>query len=639
MLEKSCRAVGHLSTTGRFKKCYLAVIEWRTINGPGYRYYHSEEYLYKKNSSGLSNHQSSGRRPRDESWPSAVPFPYEPFESAGHIRVLELEAGEGLEPLTGRLVPMDLRTAQEFEAVSYVWGQQHHGTYLTCDGRQISITTPVAEMLRRFRLPDRPRRLWIDAICINQRDVLERNSQVGLMGDIYRSAARVLIWLGEEDAQTVDAFKIFEDAYLAIDKAITRYGSYPTLLNLLESELPAPDDKRWIAFGALMYRPWFTRTWILQEVSLARVASVHCGQYWCYWSHLALLLRAFHYTAALRAIDVDLYWSSTVASIAAQTEPQQHIKPSLLRLLAATIDTGATNPRDKVYALLGIAGDGAAFRSGIDYDKSVADVFREVAIRYLDAPNDNLLALHLASDPAWRSERSLPSWAPDFHIGATRAMTLLGMSCAKFSPPCECEAPNVSNNGMLLNIKGVVKTRITGTGRRLPVRAPGTHAVDALFFLEQWRTMAKRLRHYPTNEPIDEAFSRTLIVNQQTLLSKSEQQTPQTYHMYFQQFRDSYLAGEWQPDNLYAKTLLYHHYLQNACRRRTFFVTQDGHMGLGPYFARRDDLVVRFHGAGTPFIIRKRKGGWYRLVGEAYVHGMMEPEPCWSDSWQLLSLV
>ena len=151
--------------------------------------------------------------------------------------------------------------------------------------------------------------------------------------------------------------------------------------------------------------------------------------------------------------------------------------------------------------------------------------------------------------------------------------------------------------------------------------------------------MAKKLRQYPTGEPIDEAFSKTLIVNQQTLLSESEQQTPQTYHMYFQQFRDSYQIRKWQTDSLYAKTLLYHHHLQNACRRRTFFVTENGYMGLGPYFARRDDVVVRFHGAGTPFIIRKKKDDRYKLVGEAYGHGMMEPEPCWSDSWELLSLV
>jgi hypothetical protein len=94
-------------------------------------------------------------------------------------------------------VPLDQQP--DYEALSYAWGKQDTtgGTYILCCGKRITITPNCAAALIHLRHEAEPRVLWIDAICINQANVREKNHQVSLMGDIYRNAKCTLMWLGE----------------------------------------------------------------------------------------------------------------------------------------------------------------------------------------------------------------------------------------------------------------------------------------------------------------------------------------------------------------------------------------------------------------------------------------------------------
>lgn len=84
----------------------------------------------------------------------------------------------------------------DYEALSYVWGSPAGSRPITVDGQSLPITNNCEEALRHLRLPAKARRLWVDAICINQKKVLEKNDQVKLMGDIYRAAKQTIVWLG-----------------------------------------------------------------------------------------------------------------------------------------------------------------------------------------------------------------------------------------------------------------------------------------------------------------------------------------------------------------------------------------------------------------------------------------------------------
>ena len=65
-------------------------------------------------------------------------------------------------------------------------------------GMRLSITQNLSAALHRLRLPKEPRVFWVDAICINQDDVVERNQHIGIMRHIYKSAREVMVWVGEE---------------------------------------------------------------------------------------------------------------------------------------------------------------------------------------------------------------------------------------------------------------------------------------------------------------------------------------------------------------------------------------------------------------------------------------------------------
>lgn len=101
--------------------------------------------------------------------------------------------------------------------------------------------------------------IWIDAIFINQSHVQERNQQVSLVGDIYQNARQVFIWLYEE---ADDSHLVFEQMHVA------GHGSRDI------------DRRTSRAYKKLCNRPWFQRTWVLQEVALSREATVVCGRDW-----------------------------------------------------------------------------------------------------------------------------------------------------------------------------------------------------------------------------------------------------------------------------------------------------------------------------------------------------------------------
>ncbi|KAF8846605.1 HET-domain-containing protein, partial [Acephala macrosclerotiorum] len=115
------------------------------------------------------------------------------------IRVLSLEQGDWDDPIKCSLTPKRLRDLRYcgFGALSYVWGHASDTRPILVDGEEFQATVNLESALRHLRHNDRSRTLWVDAVCINQQDVLERNSQVLLMGKIYETAASVIIWLGE----------------------------------------------------------------------------------------------------------------------------------------------------------------------------------------------------------------------------------------------------------------------------------------------------------------------------------------------------------------------------------------------------------------------------------------------------------
>lgn len=126
------------------------------------------------------------------------------IQNVKDIRILSLLPAESLsDALRGELKVVDLASSGDFEALSYTWGPPFERQVLENDvieisGQTLSITGNLSHALRRLRLATAPLTLWVDAICIDQGDSAERGHQVGFMAEVFRSAARVIAWLGED---------------------------------------------------------------------------------------------------------------------------------------------------------------------------------------------------------------------------------------------------------------------------------------------------------------------------------------------------------------------------------------------------------------------------------------------------------
>lgn len=137
---------------------------------------------------------------------ASSPLPYKPLSRTSTglttIRIFALAPGTSEAPLEGTLIEtlFDPKTPSDglhYECMSYAWGGLTETSDITVDNGKLSVTLNLRAALKRLRLRDRPRNLWIDAICINQKDGREKSQQVGLMQLIYERADRVLVWLGE----------------------------------------------------------------------------------------------------------------------------------------------------------------------------------------------------------------------------------------------------------------------------------------------------------------------------------------------------------------------------------------------------------------------------------------------------------
>ncbi|KAI1778833.1 heterokaryon incompatibility protein-domain-containing protein [Hypoxylon cercidicola] len=173
----------------------------------------------------------------------------------------------------------------KYEALSWCWGEESEDYAITIKQGEKSfykrrIKKDLALALKYLRKSDKIRTLWIDSICINQQDDSERNHQVQMMSRIYTRAEQVCIWLGESNEQSNVAIKFIKEEVME--------------LNNIDSI--CSDNKyahKWQALMMLMQRPWFSRRWMVQEISLARKAKIYCGPDKISWSDFAVAVELF----------------------------------------------------------------------------------------------------------------------------------------------------------------------------------------------------------------------------------------------------------------------------------------------------------------------------------------------------------
>lgn len=190
----------------------------------------------------------------------------------------------------------------EFEALSYTWGSTEDtdtvevvdrsaSVSASSTSRRLSITRNLSIALRAWRLADGSRTLWVDAICINQQDIRERDRQVLLMRYIYKLAKRVIVWLGpsaDNGGFALQTLRYLGAQVVLSDNLFLLRAPEATEQNYFRRRSPLPYDARVSnALIALLRSPWFKRLWVIQEIQLAnRHAFCQCGEDMILWIQL-----------------------------------------------------------------------------------------------------------------------------------------------------------------------------------------------------------------------------------------------------------------------------------------------------------------------------------------------------------------
>ncbi|EXJ61542.1 hypothetical protein A1O7_01970 [Cladophialophora yegresii CBS 114405] len=283
------------------------------------------------------------------------------------IRTLLLAPGKNT-PMVCELQVIPSPTSAQFEALSYVWGDTTKSNSISCNGFEFTITESLYTALTHLRYPDSWRRIWVDQLCINQLENQELMKQVAMMGKLYSSACRVIIWLGDFIEFKSRPLRLPSLLFKAADAskkvtAATNHATITSTSSLDSQSYPTtrPKNRRNNTPPALKHalsifqHVYFSRKWTFQEIVLAKAAIICCGDLEMAWSDLSLWY--FHYASKLRSSSLLYDSDGAFENILKVRNELDKGTLTLSNLLMLTRPRLSTKPEDAVYALLGLVPD------------------------------------------------------------------------------------------------------------------------------------------------------------------------------------------------------------------------------------------------------------------------------------------
>ncbi|KUJ12429.1 HET-domain-containing protein [Mollisia scopiformis] len=357
-----------------------------------------------------------------------LPPLYHPLDPSKHeIRLLRiLPSHDKATTIHCELETTTLDVRPSYRALSYEWNPPNavkSFARVFVNGHEIDATSNLRHALAH--LNDGPSfAYWIDALCINQSDKVERGHQVQSMRSIYHQARQVLVWLGLDSGNmSLGMDLVTELASQGLFPQTKLEARQSLLLAKLVDPLLKP---HWDGVIRIFTNTYWSRTWIVQEivVSLPLETPLLCDLKSIPLEYISSLLRyikiyvqpikfghslAYDIVLAGRTI-TELLWHRTRWRELGTDFPPYDM--SLLRNLVTYDMQECQDPRDKVYALLGISTPVPGVEFPISYTDPVSEVFRNVAKHIIEGSQrlDILLDCHNASNRS----HSAPSWAPDW---------------------------------------------------------------------------------------------------------------------------------------------------------------------------------------------------------------------------------
>ncbi|KAE9366627.1 HET-domain-containing protein [Stipitochalara longipes BDJ] len=509
----------------------------------------------------------------------------------------------------------------EFEALSYVWGDPNPAQTAFVvpaegEGRRppttpatVNMGNNLARALQYLRSPISPRRIWIDAICIDQNNVVERNEQVLRMRDIYKSARRVIVWLGEESPNSqlaLNAIRLFSQQVEIIPfGGVMRSpdAQYRDWFHM-ETALPFSIDQ-WISIDQLLHRPWFERVWTMQEIAVGSPESlIQCGHEYLEWDSFRKAVSCLWPKENSPNIDrTRLYMISLATMMGSKTS-------NIKDILRSASNRKSTDPRDKIYGVLGLLPARFASRIKPNYSLPLAEVNRNFALAYFDHfQRLDILASRAEATQSWNAD-----WGSieGGSIGDRKAHFLAsGISSSHF---------NLVSHSML-EVSGIIKAKIRTVGQQIPLNT--TRALQVIRDSPIWAH--NKARTYIDGTSFADALTVTLFLDllKETFLDKA--MGSPTMEM----ARRCFLS--WQRDDSGILEDDIHFLTQQAVASLAgccLFETEEGYIGVCMSWTKPGDIISVLLGCPTPLILRlaSSRPGSFHIVGDCYVQGLMYAE-------------
>ncbi|KAH7379863.1 heterokaryon incompatibility protein-domain-containing protein [Cadophora sp. MPI-SDFR-AT-0126] len=605
--------------------------------------------------------------------PSAVkPFAFQKLQDT-EIRLVDIHA---LQKDSTRISCALIQGSLEdlsFEALSYVWEPVDETVEITLNGRPLNVTINLEAFLRKTA-QDRARKdsddtdatyIWIDALCIDQRNISERSAQVKMMGSIYSHATRVTVWLGSGgDGMKRAIHRIKESSrftsQLGGAQAIMMPENRATLRARLQDTTKDENNERKEMFE-FFKSPWWTRMWVLQEVALAKSVTFVSGDESISFEHV---YNAFVQIYASMVEDP----VSTLKSLGLSTEEEAalvrvgHVvntralfehnftdknkSTRLQSLLRRTERAKATDLHDKIYGLLGMISDPGKDELSPRYDIIVERLYLKVVVWFLkqygtlsifghcfSGYSRNLLSLP-SSVPHWEPKEEMDEGPTPFHweeyedLGTTSILV----------PYKACGNLSLSSYSWSLNEE---KGKLSLTGAHLgtltfvsqPARVSFSQPQEESFALaKQWLALDEELgKHYGfTNESTNLALRRIMVGDFLNISIPSKNGVKKRQRNFMLMLPDDPVldVGGTQWD--YRDSFLP---FMTMVDKRRIALSSEGWIGLVPETAVVGDRAVVLIGGPMLYVVRDvhepgsesgSDGNVYSLVGEAYFHGFVD---------------
>ncbi|KAF5660278.1 heterokaryon incompatibility protein (het-6OR allele) [Fusarium heterosporum] len=615
---------------------------------------------------------------------SSDPYSNLPLPSRGWFRLLTINPPDHVCSLIScTLQHSKIDNCPPYEAMSYTWGEEKATDTILVNGGRFALRPNLFSALKSLRKTDGPRTIWIDAICINQKDEWERNHQVWQMNNIYSHAAVVNVWLGNATSSSDTGIEFLnqfssllyhdEQAQLPIlGSTVELLGSeasqhesrgtavypgtfeaysdfYGPILSLLVDPQVVSNLNDSVA---LLARPWWKRMWTLQESILCPNVLCWCGSktfpieylyYLSYFIYFSINFNIWKGAPIDTEVSVRAVWRA--ADLREHMASRKRIRLALA--LDSTWDRAASDKKDKVMGLLGLIGRRQDLEP--EYSWPIEKIYR-VAMRAALMEEQSLDCLSLMSETHASRNKNLNSWVPDFSVhdypfsdniaSLSKPIFRRIVFNASLRDLGYKASIHTNEDDTILRLRGFFVDKVQNVGPK----APGPHSSDGTdiglmewensmrMVLGEWRSLLPRTETYLNGESLVDAFWRTVLVD----LKQGEHPKPPSAIGATRLDKDDIprlgqldtaegikqLLNTWSASMRpeYRKLRLIEQF------NRRFIVTETGYIGLGPPEVQPGDSICILLGGSVPYALRQNTDGTWCYMGESYVHGIMDGE-------------